>query len=59
MEYWGQEPLWGLTQGAVKEEVEWLWITLISSLIADLVAVPQRTILKALNSKYSYLTHIK
>lgn len=33
--------------------------TLISSLIADLAAVPQRTILKALNSKYSYLTHLK
>lgn len=57
MENWGQEPLW--KQGVAKEKVEWLWLTVILSLIADLAAVPQRTILKTLNSKYSYLTHFK
>lgn len=59
MENWGQEPLWELTERVAKEEVEWLWLTLILSLIAGLAAVPQWTILKALNSKYSYLTHLK
>lgn len=49
----------GANTGSSQREGAMVMVTHILSLIADLAAVPQRIILKAFNSKYSYLTHLK
>lgn len=55
----GQEPLWDWQQAAAQEGWNSYGLTLIFSWITGLAAAPQRTVLKQLNSKYSYLTYLK